>query len=192
MEAHICIMKRLYKILIPVYLATSLYAITRYHIYGPVLWKDLCLFTVNKILIFSAILLLLILSLNKKLKDEDRAVIKNIIFISIVLHILFSSLILKPYYLKSFFTPDKSFSLWGNISLLFGGLAAMVYLLKDQWSFPNKNRRLVFLSFTGVHLISMGWHGWLHPDTWHGHLPPITLISFVGVVLIVLMTFKRK
>ena len=35
----------------------------------------------------------------------------------------------------------------------------------------------------GVHLLFMGYRGWLAPDGWHGGLPPISLVGF-GVFLI--------
>jgi hypothetical protein len=73
---------------------------------------------------------------------------------SIALHILLSLLIMKPYYVKEFFT--------------------------DEYS----------LSFAGLHLFFMGIDGWISPMDWNGHLPPITLIGFI--LIIILLFFPSK
>jgi len=170
--------RNIYKIIIFIYLLTTVYAVSRYHIFGPVWWKDIFLFTFNKIIIFSAVIFLF-LSVFSKLQTKDRELLTQIIGLSILMHAVFSLLILKPYYLKSFFYPQQGFSLWGNISLVFAGLAFAFYFFRKQ--FPVKNAQKLIWIFILLHVAAMGWHGWIQPDTWYGYMPPITLLAFVLV-----------
>jgi len=92
-------MTNLKKIIVGTYLFTVFYTVIRYHVFGGVLWKDFFIFTINKILIFSAVIFLYFLTtrfLDKQAKDS----LKKTITVSIVLHIIFSTIILKPYYLN--------------------------------------------------------------------------------------------
>ena len=180
-------MKRLYKILSLTFLFTAAYATIRYHLYGPVLWKDFFIFTLNKIFIFSAVIFIFFLKgnfLDQPVKDF----LKKLIYGLIALHVIFSTFILKPYYLKSFFTPLHGLSLWGNISLLFGSLAAILFLLKDQLISKYQLRQHIFIILVLLHLAAMGWHGWVKPGNWYGGMLPITLVAF----LILLAVLVRK
>ncbi len=180
-------MSKLYKILTATFLLTTIYATVRYHIFGPILWKDFFIFTLNKILIFSAIILLFFLN-RKSLSQSNKEILKKLIYILIALHIILSTFILKPYYLKVFFIPDFGLSLWGNLSLLFGTSAAILYFFKDQTGLSLRIRKKIFIVFVMLHLITMGWQGWIKPDAWHGGLVPITALSF----LILTAIFMQK
>ncbi len=178
-------MKRLYKILSLTFLFTALYATIRYHLFGPVLWKDFFIFTLNKIFIFSAVIFIFFLKGNF-LDQPAKIFLKRLIYSLIVLHVIFSTFILKPYYLKSFFTPLHGLSLWGNISLLFGALAAILFLLKESFISNEKLRQKLFIIFVMLHLVAMGWHGWVKPGNWYGGMLPITLVAFLILLTIVL------
>ena len=181
-------MKRLYQLLFSTYFITSIYAVVRYHIFGPVLWKDLFLFTGNKIIIFSTVFFVLFLS-SSKLNQKEKNILKKTVLVSIVLHIIFSTFILKPYYLKEFFDENGGLNLSANISLLFGSLASVIFILKSQIDLkPDfRNKIVVFLAM--IHLLAMGGKNWFHPGEWHGGLLPITLITFV-ILGFVLLTRK--
>lgn len=181
-------MKYIYKLLALIFLFTAFYAITRYHVFGPVLWQDLPVFTLNKILIFSAVFLW---ALNQThwVKTGDKSRIFIYIKVLIGLHILFSSIILKPYYLKSFFTSLGGLSLTGNLSLSAGVLAAALFFGRPYLNFKPKSLSILILIFVAFHLFFMGWHSWLTPARWYGSMPPITLIAFL---LITFILFKKN
>ena len=171
-------MTNLKKIIVGTYLFTVFYTVIRYHVFGGVLWKDFFIFTINKILIFSAVIFLYFLTtrfLDKQAKDS----LKKTITVSIVLHIIFSTIILKPYYLKAFFHSTDGMSLTGNISLLAGSFAAVIYLLQSQIDIRPVLRTKFFILFAMIHLFAMGIKSWLHPTAWYGGFVPITLISFL-------------
>ena len=161
-------------------LAAGLYTIVRYHVFGPVLWRDLPVFTFNKILIFSA-LILWTLKGYKSFEINEKPNVLNLIKVFVALHILLSSIVLKPYYLKSFFAGD-ALSLTGNLSIWAGAMAAAVFFGGKLLQLSQASRFLLLTGFIALHLIFMGGASWLQPQTWHGSMPPITLISFVLVV----------
>ena len=48
------------------------------------------------------------------------------------------------------------------------------------------------LSLVLVHLVVLGWKGWLAPEGWHGGLPPISLIAAVAALVPLLVKRKRE
>ena len=166
--------------IVSILIAAGLYTIVRYHVFGPVLWQDLPVFTFNKILIFSA-LILWTFKAQKFFEFVDKSLLLNLIKIFVVLHILLSQIVLKPYYLKSFFT-DNGLSLSGNLSILSGVMAATVFFGGKLLHLSQSMRFLLLTGFIALHLILMGAPSWLQPETWHGGMPPITLISFLLVI----------
>ncbi len=170
----------LYKILLIIAI-TGIYTVFRYHIFGPVLWQDLPVFTFNKILIFSAIVIWFFLK-TKTFNKHNRLLIVNILKSFIALHVLLSLSILKPYYLKEFFTTNGSFSLTGNLTLWAGILAAVIFFSGKTLQMSPQTKSSLFLIFVALHLIFMGGFTWLHPVKWYGGMPPVTLICFIIIV----------
>jgi hypothetical protein len=169
-----------------VFLFTSFYAVVRYHVFGPVLFKDLFLFTFNKVIAFSALILWVWNLWPGNNKEKEK--LKNIILFLISLHIILSVILLRPYYFPDFFIPLKGFSLFGSLALLGGSLAAVLMFFSGKISF-RFNIKYLFFFFIAIHLVSMGGKGWLTPIKWYGYLPPITLISFL---ILLAGSIKRK
>jgi hypothetical protein len=70
--------------------------------------------------------------------------------------------------------------------ILSGGIAIYCfYRIKIHKKHNRRSIRFEVLGITavGLHLLPMGIPGWFHPAEWHGGLPPISLISFVLVVI---------
>ncbi len=169
-----------------IFIFTALYAIFRYHVFGPVLFKDLFLYTFNKIIIFSAVIMMVrsvFIADNK-----EKKVLQKWIFILVSLHVLFSIQLIRPYYFQSFFTPENDFSLKGNLVLMGGGLAAILMFFKEKINAGVRLFSLLLLLTLSFHLIVMGWEGWLKPGEWHGMMPPITLVSYL---LLLIWYWKR-
>ncbi len=158
-------------------LVAGLYAIIRYHVFGPVLWRDLPVFTFNKILIFSA-LILWSLKGYKFFELIDKPLVLNLIKIFVALHILLSQIVLKPYYFKNFFDGD-GLNLFGNLSIWTGFMAATVFFGGKLLRLSKSLRFLLLTVLIALHLLFIGVASWLQPQTWYGGLPPITLISFI-------------
>jgi DMSO/TMAO reductase YedYZ heme-binding membrane subunit len=59
------------------------------------------------------------------------------------------------------------------------------------WRWKRSQRAgYVALVLVVVHLVILGWKGWLAPKGWHGGLPPISLVAVV--VAMVPLLVKRK
>ncbi len=173
--------------LVLVFLFSTIYAVLRYQVFGPVLTKDIFLYTFNKIIIFSAVLLMFfgIISPDKNTRNFFGKWVVLLIFI----HILSSLNLLNPYYFPDFFIKGKGFSTKANLVLLGGVLGAGLIFLRNKKYFSEHIYKYLFFSFISLHLISMGFQGWISPLKWHGFMPPITLLSFL---ILLLWLVKKK
>ncbi|WP_430817034.1 hypothetical protein [Carboxylicivirga sp. RSCT41] len=182
------------------------YAICRYHVLGPVPWKDFPFFILNKGIALSAFILLTfnfsfgpLNNLGVNVPEGFLAARKSIGmtgFLLVLIHALMSFLLFKPEIYGQFFQPDGTLTLFGGLSML-GGILALVVLWGYNLSFQTHLRdderfirfitsRKFFLSamtFSLLHLFFMGFKGWMVPSGWHGGLPPISLVSFVFFLL---------
>ena len=178
------------------------YAVLRYHILGPVLWKDLPFYTLNKGIALSAFILLVfnftfgpLNNLGLKMPDillNARRVLGMTGFLFALIHVIMSFLIFNPAVYGKFFAPDGTMTLLAGLSMLGGILAFVVlwgYNLSFQTHLSEDKKFIQFITsrkflltamlFSLVHLFFMGYQGWLNPSAWHGGLPPISLVAFV-------------
>jgi len=181
------------------------YAILRYHIAGPVPWKDFPFFILNKGISLSAFILLTcnfsfgpLNNLGVKVPEgwlNARKAMGMTGFLLVLIHALMSFLLFKPAMYGKFFEADGTLTLLAGLSML-GGILAFVVLWAYNLSFQTFLREdrvfilfitsrkfLLFALLLGAaHLFFMGYSGWLKPSDWHGGLPPISLVAFVFFV----------
>lgn len=177
------------------------YAILRYHIMGPVPWKDLPFFILNKGLSLSAFILLAFNFTLGPLKNlgapvpnswlRSRRFVGIMGFLQVFAHMIMSFMLFKPAIYGQFFQENGSLTLIAGISMLTGVLA-FIFLWLYNISFNSEFRKdkdlinfitsrkvlLVAMLLGGVHLFVMGYSGWMNPGGWHGGLPPISLVAF--------------
>jgi hypothetical protein len=177
------------------------YSILRYHIVGPVPWKDLSFFILNKGICMGAFILL---TLNFGLGPAKnlgigipegwlnaRKALGMTGFLFVLIHALMSFLLFTPAVYGKFFEANGTLTLLGGLSMLFGVLAFVVlwgynlsfqtHLREDKAfiQFITSRRFMLFALLLGAcHIFFMGFEGWLKPAGWHGGLPPISLVSF--------------
>jgi hypothetical protein len=178
------------------------YAMLRYHIVGPVPWKDFPFFILNKGVSLSAFILLTcnfgfgpLKNLGVRVPEgwlNARKALGMTGFLLVLIHALMSFLLFRPAVYGSFFEADGTLTLMAGLSML-GGIMAFVVLWGYNLSFQTFLREdrafiqfitsrkfLLFALLLGaVHLFFMGYAGWLKPSDWHGGLPPISLVAFV-------------
>ncbi len=181
------------------------YTILRYHIVGPVPWKDFPFFILNKGVSLSAFILLTFNFSLGPLKNlglkvpESWLNARNALgmsgFLLVLIHALMSFMLFNPKIYGKFFDQDGSLTLLAGISML-GGVLAFVILWGYNLSFLTHLREdkafiqfitsrkflLVAMILGAVHLFFMGYKGWLNPSSWHGGLPPISLVAFAFFV----------
>jgi hypothetical protein len=178
------------------------YAILRYNIFGPVPWKDLPFFILNKGNALSAFILLTINFSIGPIKNlgiaistpwlKSRKVLGIIGFLQAFVHVIMSFILLRPSIYDKFFTPDGTLTLYTGLNLI-GGITAFIFLWiynisfnmelrkdKDLISFITSRKvTLLAMFMAGAHLFFMGFEGWLTPAEWHGGLPPVSLVGFI-------------
>ncbi|MDH3903135.1 MAG: hypothetical protein OEU84_11635 [Xanthomonadales bacterium] len=178
------------------------YAVLRYHILGPVEWKDFPFLILNKGISLAALVLLVLnFSLgplnNIGIPVADswlsaRKILGMTGFLLVLIHALMSFMLFKPEIFGKLFEADGSLTLFGGLSML-GGILSFVVLwgynlsfqthLRDEKAFirfiTSRKFLLLAMLLSAIHLFFMGFKGWLSPSGWHGGLPPISLVAFV-------------
>ncbi|MGI9264033.1 MAG: hypothetical protein ACR2QU_03825 [Gammaproteobacteria bacterium] len=177
------------------------YAVVRYHMVGPVPWKDFPFFILNKGISLSALVLLALNfglgplnNLGVKVPKswlDARKTLGMTGFLLALIHALMSFMLFSPSAYGKFFEADGTLTLLAGLSML-GGVLAFVVLWAYNLSFQTflredqefirfiTSRRflLVAMILTGAHLFFMGYEGWLNPSGWHGGIPPVSLVAF--------------
>ena len=177
------------------------YAVMRYHIAGPVPWKDLPFFVLNKGISLSAFILLTLNfalgplnNLGVKVAEgwlNARKALGMTGFLLVLIHVLVSFMLFSPAVYGKFFEADGTLTLLAGLSML-GGVLAFVVLWAYNLSFQTHLREdqafiqfitsrgfmLFALILGGAHVIFMGYEGWLNPSGWHGGIPPVSLVAF--------------
>ena len=192
-------------IILAVLLFSVGYAIVRYHIFGPVHWKDFPFFILNKGISLSAFILLTfnfsfgpLSNLGAKVPEgwlNSRKALGMTGFLLVLIHALMSFMLFSPSVYGKFFDEDGTLTLLCGLSML-GGVLAFVVLWAYNLSFQTHlsedktfiriitSRKFLLAAMTlgAAHLFFMGFKGWLNPSGWHGGLPPISLVSFAFFV----------
>jgi len=176
------------------------YAILRYHIAGPVPWKDFPFFILNKGISLAAFIMLTCNFGLGPLKNlganvpagwlNARKALGMTGFLLVLIHSLMSFMLFSPSVYAKFFEANGTLTLLGGLSML-GGVLAFVVLWGYNMSFQTNLREdkkfiqfitsrtfLLWAMLLGAsHLIFMGYQGWLNVSSWHGGLPPISLLA---------------
>jgi len=182
------------------------YAILRYHIAGPVLWKDFPFFILNKGISLSAFILLTFNFTFGPLKNlglpipnswlRSRRLIGIAGFILAFIHMIMSFMLFNPANYGKFFVENGTMTLISGLSML-AGVLSFIFLWLYNVSFNSEFRKdkdliefitsrkvlLTAMFLGGAHLIIMGYKGWLNPGGWHGGLPPISLVATIFFVV---------
>jgi hypothetical protein len=177
------------------------YAIVRYHIAGPVPWKDFPFFILNKGISLAAFILLVCNFGFGPLNNigvrvpvgwlNARKAMGMTGFLLVLVHVLMSFMLFSPAVYQQFFVGDGTLTLLGGLSML-GGVLAFVVLWGYNMSFQTHLRDdkkfiqfitsrtfLLWAMLLGAsHLFFMGYKGWLDPSGWHGSMPPVSLVAF--------------
>lgn len=191
---------RFYLLVALVLLASLVYATVRYVVLGPVAPDQLPLYVFNKALSLAALIILaLALVTGPWLRRRGQLSETSALhprrlgtagFAMAALHSVISLLILNPKYFEKFFNAAGRMFWQAETSMLCGVLAMGVLVWQAAISrrqaqaadetiavAPRKLGVLVVV-LTAVHTALMGYAGWLQPNTWHGGLPPITMLAF--------------
>ncbi len=178
------------------------YSVLRYHIVGPIPWKDFPFFILNKGISLSAFILITLNFSFGPLKNLGVKVPEGCLnarkalgmsgFLLVLIHALMSFMLFTPTVYGKFFEQNGTMTLLTGLSML-AGVLAFVVLWGYNLSFQTHLREdKVFIQFItsrkflliammlgAAHLFFMGYKGWMTPSVWHGGLPPVSLVAFV-------------
>ncbi len=176
------------------------YAIMRYHVVGPVPWKDFPFFILNKGISLAAFILLTfnfgfgpMNNLGIRIPAgwlNARKAMGMTGFLLALIHALMSFMLFSPSVYGKFFETNGSLTLLAGLSML-GGILAFVVLWAYNMSFQTHLREdksfiqfitsrkfLLWAMLLGAaHLVFMGYQGWMNPSEWHGGVPPVSLVA---------------
>lgn len=173
---------------------------------GPVPWKELPFYTINKAFALSSFILLSfnfslgpMKNIGIRIADRwlnSRKVIGGTGFVLAVAHSLISVLIFTPAYFQKFFTDENTLTLNAGLSMLAGVFSLIILwgynasfqtYLRENEAFikfiTSRNFLLAAFVLGGLHLFFMGYESWFNAAVWHGGLPPITMIGFAFFIL---------
>ena len=158
---------------------TLLYAVVRYHAFGSVPWKDLPVFTVNKAVSWSAVLLLLIGQIRRRRGLHAAPLFGQALALT-GLHLVLSLSILTAAWFPAFFA-DGRFTLSAGISMLAGAIAATLAVG------PRRSLRVQIVAplLVAAHVGLIGYVNWFKPSGWPGGLVPISLLITAAALLLV-------
>ncbi len=186
------------------------YAIIRYNVLKGVELAHLPLYISNKAIAVAAVVLMGISYLLGPLariwpqrfgsKMHLRKHLGLLGFGLAALHGVISFLLFNSAYYPKFFTEGGKLNLDGELSMLFGVLAFFIFSLvaitslpaversmsRGQWQSFQRSGYLALLLVL-LHVLVMGWQGWLKPGDWPGGLLPMSLISFTVLAFVLLM-----
>ncbi len=193
------------KVIVVVFIVTLLYTVVRYNIFGGVAWKELSFFIMNKAVSLNGIILLIITFSISPLKNmgvkvsnpwlKSRKALGMAGFISIFIHMIMSLMLFTPAYYGKFFEASGRMTLDAGLSMLTGVLAFIVlwfYNISFYKSGKDKEINkviksrgflLLVMPLTALHLLFMGYKGWMNPSGWNAGIPPISLIAFVAFLI---------
>ena len=203
------------KIILTTLTLSIFYAILRYHIVGDVPWKDFPFYILNKGFSLAAFILISFnfafgpakkwgIPLPQSWLDARKA-LGMVGFLLVLVHVFMSLMLFSPAVYGKFFEADGTLTFNAGMSMLFG-IFAFVSLwgynlsfqtfLKEDTAFiafiTSRKVLLIAFLFGAIHLIFMGYKGWMHPQGWNGGLPPISLVAFALFMIAYLLNLKYR
>ena len=189
------------------------YSVVRYHLAGDVPWRHFPLFILNKATSLAAVIFVASSYLIGKIirwHDHDKAlrlVVSKFCglmgFFLAAVHAFFALALLSPAYYGKYFDDGGRLNLQGEIAMSVGVIALfflsspaittlpMMPKAIGGWRWKRSQRAgYVALAFVVVHLVALGFKGWLAPQAWHGGIPPISLVAVIAAL--VPLFVKRK
>lgn len=187
------------------YVVCLVYSVVRYVAFAPQNAENIPVFIANKGLAMAAALCFSAgLMATWRAGKTDAATWFRAGVWGVVAHVPMSLAILTPAYFKEFFADITAagpvgprMNLAGELVILFGGMTLATVMLQLRQQISASTRwwlSLLMMSVLLVHILSMGASRGLNINVKHAYLPPMWLLSAIGVaagLVIVLRTRPR-
>lgn len=181
-----------------IFFVSLAYAVARYNVFGTVAWANVPVYVCNKAFSWTG-LILFGLSLISREKEARRGY-GTLAVATITAHVAMSALVLNPAYFEKFFAATGRMNPVGELSMLAGVLGALLlwalFTVNLQRSEEGASLRAgwgrAILWLSGIHVLVMGFAGWLTPGKWPGYMPPISLLSFLTAAWFLYRRGRRR
>ena len=194
------------RLIISTFLLSLLYVVVRYHIFGGVEWREFPLYTFNKTMALAGFLLVTynfsfgpFKNIGVNIPDTWLAARNTLAmtgFFFLLIHVFISFLLFSPAHYGQFFEADSTLTFTAGLSML-AGIIGFVLLwmmnitfqsyMRDNEAFvtfiTSRKFLLWALTFGGLHLLFMGYSGWINPSGWHAGIPPVSLVAMLFFVV---------
>lgn len=185
---------KIYKQIIALLLVAGIYACFRYVVFDEVYWAHIPLYVFNKVVAFSAVFALLLSAVgffkNNRAQARDWGVAS---FHLALYHIALSLIMLGPGYYSRFFWKGQM-TFIAELVMFFGVFSVYCYAML-YFSKPGTVRmrafKLLASGSIALHVAIYEYPGWFKPWQWSGHMPPISLWSFVFVMSVLTMFLMK-
>ncbi len=188
----------------------TLYATMRYIVFKGIDPIHFPAYIVNKVLTISGVFLLAVSYTSGKIKGLAlRDNTKQIQFVKFsglagfslnAMHAFISLILISPAYYPKFYTGDM-LNLTGELTMVMGVFSLYCFSIPAITTIPfmqeavgirkwQQGQRMGYLGlFTALlHVAFMGFSGWVKVEEWPGHMPPITLL---GALLVLVPLFLK-
>jgi len=195
--------------------ASLAYAVIRYHFAGDVEWRHFPLFILNKATSLAAVFFVASSYLIGKIihwHDHDPALRLVVIkfcglmgFFLAAVHALFSLSLLSPAYYGKYFDDVGRLNLQGEFAMAVGVVALFFLLAPALTTLPGMPKAIggwrwkrsqragyIALALVVVHLVVLGFKGWMAPQGWHGGIPPVSLVAVAAALVPLLVRRKLE
>ena len=187
-------MKKEFFITTGVLLISIFYAWIRYITFGPYTTDDFW-FIVNKGLAFGIVGIMFVAFLPISNKKLQRKIVGLFAFYISLAHFLVSLILLPQKYYVNHYLPDGRLCFDFKMAIISGVVTfAMLVLIYVYFTLPKKTgvNPKIFCCMSGIlyfamlsHVYFLGRHNWINSGQWYGGLVPITLISFVLLIIFI-------
>ena len=129
-------------------------------------------------------------------RSFEYAVLLALGFSLAAIHAFFSFCVINPAYFPKYFLEDGRLNLMGEMGLATGVIGLWALTMPALTTLPmmpkaiggvrwKRSQRMGYLCLTliVVHLVFLGWKGWLTPGRWTAGLPPISLLAVLAALV---------
>lgn len=178
---------------------TFAYALLRYVYFHDVTLANVPLYILNKSISWSGVILFG-MSLTAKAKPLRRYY-GTMAFATIMAHLMMSLMVLNPEYFAKFYGADGRMNGTGEFSMLMGVVGTLFLgglFCANLGSHSGEGASLragwgrLVMYCAAIHVAIMGYGSWLAFETWPGYLPPITLLSFISMLLFLFYRQRKR
>ena len=168
------------------------YALIRYSVFGPVPVDHWPAYIFNKAVSVFAIAMLAISAWHYRQGKKELSKLEGRwVWHGIVIHSLLSLGLLNSDYYPKFFAAE-GMNLLGEWVLLLGVMGSYVaWQISHHHGIAHHRLKRWLCALGGLHLIPMA-SSWAAPASWHGSMPPMSLISFLIAVLALFFYWRYK